>query len=358
MQQAEQIDYCRIPIDDLDWASNQPPSVWKLFTKCWNSDRFGSRWMHLNHNLSQSSFRSARRALEKAGLFIFRKIQDYADARATAYWEVRNLKGCRVAEFWKPGFEEKSKIIKFSTKKSASNLEPIAVSVVKNDSRNEIGAENSAPISRKTSENQGFQEPSTTPQQLLNNSSEELGRSKDEKKSSLGGEDFFQEKENGNKRPLNFPATDNSSSSLSDWENFLLKFHQLGWDKSGFSLEEIANRFSEKDLPQYFPETNHGQINSEWNVDAPEARQKVEQEFQQQRSSPEYARAKLEAVGDTINQLRQKLIENCSNPIRRQFLKNKYGFSTEVSADFKSDSSEQLTNNFSTDLIEDEEDWW
>ncbi|MBD6621105.1 hypothetical protein FNW02_36685 [Komarekiella sp. 'clone 1'] len=62
-----------IPSEDTTWVISQKPSVLRFWQQCWLADPFGSRWMKLVTNLSDSAFRLARRVLEAAGLFIFRR---------------------------------------------------------------------------------------------------------------------------------------------------------------------------------------------------------------------------------------------------------------------------------------------
>lgn len=369
-------DYSRIPISDLDWVTNQPSSVWKLFCCCWSSDRFGSRWMELNHNLSLTSFRSARKILEKNGLFIFRKIQDCSDARVTSRWEVKNLKGCRVATFWKPEIVE-NKVVDFVAKKSAANLEPIAKSEAEIDGKNEIGVKFSAGISQKSPENQGFQKPSISSQQQLNNSSEEL-LSCEIEKTSLGGEAFSEDGMDVMRNSEDATSENIGLISISDYlfaksktpdeklqvadslnhtlpENFLLEFSKKGWDKSGYSAEEVLSIFGNENLPEFFPEKKYANINSDWNVDTSEGRKKVEEEFQSQRATGEYAQAKEKAIAGFLDKLKSKVVSSCKSSYHRQFLKNKYDLKPEA----LSTSEETLRagtkkNNFSTDCDESE----
>ncbi len=371
-------DYSRIPLSDLNWIINQPSSVWKLFCCCWNSDRFGSRWMELNHNLSLSSFRSARKVLEKNGLFIFRKISDCSDVRVTSRWEVKNLKGCRVATFWKSGIVE-NKVVDFMAKKSAANSEPIVKSEVEIDGKNEIGVKFSAGIGKKSSENQGFQPPSISPQQHLNNSSEELLRCEIEEieKASLGGEAFSKDGMDVMRNSEDVTSENTGLISISDClfaksetpdeklqvadslndtlsENFLLEFSKKGWDKSGYSAEQVLSRFASKDLPPFFPEKQY-EINSSWNVNSADGRQEVEKKFQSERATPQYTQAKKKAIAGFLDKLKAKVVANCKSSYHRQFLKNKYGVKPKTSSTSEETSQFRAEkNNFSTDCDESE----
>ena len=88
-----------IPEEDTTWAVNQKPCVLRFWQQCWLADPYGSRWMKLVTNLSDSAFRLGRRVLEAASLFVFRRISIGSDGR-TSVWEVKNLHGARVKDFW------------------------------------------------------------------------------------------------------------------------------------------------------------------------------------------------------------------------------------------------------------------
>lgn len=89
-----------IPQDDSDWALQQKPSVLKLWVECWRSDPYGSRWMQLTTSLGKSAFSQAKKILYQEGLFVFRPQASIIDGRQTVCWEVKNLHGSRVADFW------------------------------------------------------------------------------------------------------------------------------------------------------------------------------------------------------------------------------------------------------------------
>ncbi|AUB41636.1 Methyl-accepting chemotaxis protein [Nostoc flagelliforme CCNUN1] len=86
-----------IPSEDTTWAVNQKSSVLRFWQQCWLADPYGSRWMKLVTNLSDSAFRLGRRVLESASLFIFRRLSTGSDGR-TSVWEVKNLHGARVKD--------------------------------------------------------------------------------------------------------------------------------------------------------------------------------------------------------------------------------------------------------------------
>jgi hypothetical protein len=115
--------------------------------------------MKLVTNLSDSAFRLARRVLEAAGLFVFRRLSCGSDGR-TSVWEVKNLHGARVKDFWQ---SEKNEVDTASNK--ADNI-----SIKANTATNETNI-----ITQNQSE-QGFGEHSRTPQKHLTNSSKEFVR--------------------------------------------------------------------------------------------------------------------------------------------------------------------------------------
>ena len=77
----EQIRFVAIPIQDLEWAWQQQPCVMRLFMQCWASDPYGSRWMVLNHTLSEASFFRAKKIISDRGLFIFKSERSFRNNR-------------------------------------------------------------------------------------------------------------------------------------------------------------------------------------------------------------------------------------------------------------------------------------
>ena len=91
--------HATIPLEDLAWISQQKPTVFKLWSECWQADRFGSRWMSLKTSLKYSSFMAAKKVLSDSGLFVFQTRSSIRDARETE-WYVLNLHGVRKKDFW------------------------------------------------------------------------------------------------------------------------------------------------------------------------------------------------------------------------------------------------------------------
>ncbi len=149
-----------IPKQDLIWAKKQKPSVMTLWLECWECDPYGTRWMTLNHSLSQSAFTRAKKILSNKGLFIFKPDRSIRDGRETVSWLVQNLHGARRKNF---GLELND------SDKSSNDSDKSS-----NDSDKSIDALCRASIAPESTENQPIPAPSITPQQHLNNSSKEL----------------------------------------------------------------------------------------------------------------------------------------------------------------------------------------
>ena len=173
-----------IPSDDMEWAIAQKPSVTQLWKECWLADPYGSRWMQINTNLKDRAFRSGRKSLTDAGLFIFKREVSIRDGRETVCWMVRNLHGARVKEFWKIGGTDMP--IGGTDMPIGGTDMPIGGTDMP------IGGTAVPPISPETTQNQGFREASVTSQEHLSNSSKEVLRCGDEKisRAEEGAADF------------------------------------------------------------------------------------------------------------------------------------------------------------------------
>jgi hypothetical protein len=163
-----------IPAEDTTWAVNQKSSVLKFWQQCWLADPYGSRWMKLVTNLSDSAFRLARRVLEAASLFVFRRISIGSDGR-TSVWEVKNLHGARVKDFWlSEKAENRSEVFpqveQFSQKNKANTASSKAdIASVKANT-----ASNKASTRIQTQSEQAFHQVSKTAQEHITNSSNEF----------------------------------------------------------------------------------------------------------------------------------------------------------------------------------------
>ena len=86
------LEYCKIPVSDLNWAYNLKPSESKLYIACWVSDRFSSQFQALrDFNWKSRSCDKARKKREPQEPFQFRKVADYPKDKSVAYLEMKNL---------------------------------------------------------------------------------------------------------------------------------------------------------------------------------------------------------------------------------------------------------------------------
>ncbi|MBE9053873.1 hypothetical protein IQ243_26430 [Nostocales cyanobacterium LEGE 11386] len=158
-----------IPIEDMLWASQQKPSVSQLWQECWTADPYGSRWIPLSTTLSYSTFISAKKILSESGLFIFKPDKSIQDGRETVGWLVRNLHGSRMKEFWE-GIDSASQ------KPNTEKPEPNSPNSEMDAGSEEMRYLYKESISSQTQSEQGFGEPSRTPQKHLTISSKEIVR--------------------------------------------------------------------------------------------------------------------------------------------------------------------------------------
>ncbi len=89
-----------IPQEDSEFIETQNLSTIRLWLQCWRSDPYGNRWVRLNHTLSDTSFKRAKKILVEKGLFIFKPEKSIRDLRETVYYKVMNLHGSRRNDFW------------------------------------------------------------------------------------------------------------------------------------------------------------------------------------------------------------------------------------------------------------------
>ena len=157
-----------IPIEDLAWIEDQPNSVKTLFINCWMSDPYGSRLQVLNHSLTKSSFKRAKKILANKGLFIFKRDYSILDGREIACWMVMNLHGARRKDFWL------SLEVNLEGQERASKVHERPME----DHERPIEGHGWTATSIETQTQQGLQNPSVTsqeaPQKLLKEVSGEL----------------------------------------------------------------------------------------------------------------------------------------------------------------------------------------
>ena len=88
--------FVKIPEEDLNWALEQNPRVYKLWGECWCSDRYGSRWMPLKTSLKDRNLRYAKKVLREAGLFDFQTKMQILEGKQYYETYVINLHGVRT----------------------------------------------------------------------------------------------------------------------------------------------------------------------------------------------------------------------------------------------------------------------
>jgi len=169
-----------IPVEDMEWKLTQKPAVRQLFDECWLSDPYGSRWMQLKTNLKRSAFMAAKKVLQDKGLFIFRPSKSIRNGRETVAWEVRNLHGSRVKEFWQSTDmdSESTDMDSESTDMDSESTDMDSESTDVDSESTNMDFESTAmdSITPETKQNQAFQKASVSSQQHLSNSSKELLR--------------------------------------------------------------------------------------------------------------------------------------------------------------------------------------
>ena len=95
--------YAMIPLDDLDWAADQKPAVFRLFTDCWRCDPYGTRHMPLTTNLKGKTLQQAKAVLREKGLFDFESRMQMLENKRYYETFVINLHGRKRDSFWRSG---------------------------------------------------------------------------------------------------------------------------------------------------------------------------------------------------------------------------------------------------------------
>ncbi len=177
-----------IPVEDMNWALQQSPAVYKLWGECWRCDPYGSRMMQLNTQLPKSTFMRAKKVLKEADLFVFERKTSITDGRETVCWMVKNLHGARVKEYWQQcshlEIEIDSQPQESISHQRESNSQPQESISHQRESNSqpqesishqrELNSHQRESISPQTPSEQDFQNSSVSSQQLLSNSSKEL----------------------------------------------------------------------------------------------------------------------------------------------------------------------------------------
>lgn len=156
--------HMRIPLEDSDWALEQKPAVQHLWLECWRADSYGSRWMQLNTSLKRTAFMEGKKALTEKGLFLFKPVKSMIDGRETVCWQIQNLHGARVKEFWDEPVENKELEFAETDNLSARTDDKFA--------RTDDKFAYADSISCQTQSQQGVQNPSRTLQEHFNNTTE------------------------------------------------------------------------------------------------------------------------------------------------------------------------------------------
>jgi len=190
-----QVNFMKIPVDDLAWVRNQkPPSVLQLFLDCWSSDPYGSRWVQLSTKLKKSAFTAAKKKLSDQGLFLFKPELSIRDGRSTVCWMVTKLHGSRVKEFWigdsaadTESTAADTESTAADTKSTAADTESTAADTKSTAADTKSTAADS--ISPQTLTQQGLQKASRSPQDRLINTSLTPQRSYEVYKASIPSEE-------------------------------------------------------------------------------------------------------------------------------------------------------------------------
>ncbi len=160
-----------IPIQDLEWAWQQQPCVMRLFMQCWACDPYGSRWMVLNHTLSEASFFRAKKVITERGLFIFKSERSFLNNRERAYWMVQNLHGARRPNF---GINPPNQNAQNNINSPDQKQEPDSQNDKPDSQKNESHYQNRESIESEIADIASSQNASITSHQRLTNSSKEI----------------------------------------------------------------------------------------------------------------------------------------------------------------------------------------
>ncbi|MEH1777104.1 hypothetical protein [Nostoc sp.] len=171
---ARTLSHMTIPTADLDWALNQSPTVLRLFTECWKSDPYGSRWMPLTSTLRDRNLRGAKKILRDAGLFDFKTENRVLEGKQHYETMVINLHGSRTV-YWKQGdnfaTEGGNDSANLGNDNTAQGIDSAPIGTKEAE-----GGNDSAGVKLETITEQAFQNLSRTPQEHLKNSSKEFLR--------------------------------------------------------------------------------------------------------------------------------------------------------------------------------------
>ncbi len=310
------LEYCKIPLSDLSWAYNLKPCEWKLFVACWASDRFGSRFQVLGgFDWKSRSFHQARKKIESQGLFQFRKILDYADNKSVAYWEVKNLKGCRIKKR-PPSEENPVEDAEFFSAEDGEN--PAENSPDFRDTYTKTSI-----MTAETTEHQGSQNTSLSSHNPLTISSKEIVREVGKEKPASGGRASFAEEieENAKGQSGDSGLTGNGLNFVDPNVDLGCVSDRVSIPGEGIDISNIQDS-SQKSISVAEPSEKIGEA---WNQNDLESRKQVEIEFQAQKDSAEYQDAKSKA-SEKIRQLllaKHQQVKSARNPLYGFFNQNR-----------------------------------
>ena len=150
-----------IPIEDMDWALTQSPTVHRLWSECWKSDPYGSRYMPLNTSLKGDNLRKAKKVLKDSGLFNFEVKMIVIGTKKDYENYVINYHGCR-SSYW--GLQDRTENPEIRTENPEIRTE-----------NPEIRTENPG-VQPETLTQKSSPDPSVTSHKHLSNSSKEVLR--------------------------------------------------------------------------------------------------------------------------------------------------------------------------------------
>ena len=90
-----------ISLEDLRWLKTQEPCVKELWIDCVIAEGFGDRFVDVETDLSEKSFRKAKKALESRFFEFQANLELSAAGRGVITgWKVRNVHGTRNRKYW------------------------------------------------------------------------------------------------------------------------------------------------------------------------------------------------------------------------------------------------------------------
>ena len=339
--------FVKICLEDLEAIVHHKWAVVNFWHLCWKADPYGSRWMVCPKpdNMSDRSFREAKKVLQDEGFFVFRRVCDYEDSRKTSHWEVKNLHGARVKSFWlhqldTSGVTDEDPEVANHYEKGEAQLQARKNETLGNKKSGKSSPEDvlseqidgieMQPISEKSLENQCLQLSSVSSQELLM-------------------EEFLREEGEQVVPALRAALPVSSIEKEADVE--LVSESNITSVFEAISLLPVANKpepvieesrevsGKPKLLAKVLPEkidllSSNGEILlvdipetvtepvSDWNYSTPEERQRTETEFELQKNTVTYQQTKAAASVNLKQKLLLTALNKTKNPLKRQQLHN------------------------------------